>query len=941
MRIVLLLVVVCAAVAPAQPYIISTFGGGAPPLPAPVPALTVPVFPGSMVTDTAGNVYFLARGSYVLKLDQRGVLSRVAGNGRTGYSGDGGPASSAQLLRAQGIAVDGAGNLFIADSGNNRIRRVSPNGIITTVVGDGTTGTFPIDGVPATSAPIRAPSSVAVDSAGNLFIAEGVYGLIRKVSPDGIITTVSGCRISCSPGSGFGGPATSSSQGGGGIVVADGFGNLFVARAYSINKVSPDGVITAFAGGTNPFDCATCLGDNGPATKAAFAPYGGLAVDNAGNLFVGDSAYRRIRKISPDGIITTVAGSAGLNGAINAPQFAGDGGPATAALLGYPGGVAVDGTGNLFIADAGNGRIRKVTSDGIINTVAGKDDSQACFFGDGGSALNAGLCGPYDVAVDKSGNVFIADLGSYRVRKVSPDGVINTVAGNGVACFGCPLTGDGGLATNASIVAERLAVDSGGNLFIAGSFSVRKVSPDGIITTVAGNGTQVHSGDGGPAKQAGIRGAVGVAVGPKGQLFISEGLYDVGTQIREVLPDGTITTVAGTGTAGYPGNYSGDGGPAVSAQLAPPSEDCFYDDGDGLAVDTAGDLFIADSGNNRIRQVTPGGTIDTVAGNGSCNYNPTCPTMGDGGPATQAGLAYPVSEALDTAGNMYIVEGSRVRKVTPDGIITTIAGSDYFGYSGYSGDGGLATDAALSSGVWGAIGPEGVAVDSAGNVYVADTGNNAVRILRPAKSSVVITAVVNAASQKAGPVSPDEIVTIYGAGLGPPQLTTDPNAGTRVFFNGVPAQIIYTSAKQIGAIVPESIAAMAQVTVSYRGQVSDAISVPVGPYSLGLFTLNQTGVGQAAATNADGTVNTAANPAKIGSSISLYANSRDDPNVPVSVTIGGILSTVQYWDSTGNVERVKVQIPNSVQPGGYVPVVLKVGDASTTDSAVWIAVSGN
>jgi uncharacterized protein (TIGR03437 family) len=235
-------------------------------------------------------------------------------------------------------------------------------------------------------------------------------------------------------------------------------------------------------------------------------------------------------------------------------------------------------------------------------------------------------------------------------------------------------------------------------------------------------------------------------------------------------------------------------------------------------------------------------------------------------------------------------------------------------------------------------------VDAVGNIYVADSGNNAVRVIRPAKSSVVIGAVVDAASQRTDSLSPGKIVVIYGAGLGPAQLTRDPNAGTKVSFNGIAAQILYTSATQVAAIAPAEInGGSAEVTATFQGQVSNTLTIPVALSAPSLFTLNQSGAGQAAAVNSDGTINNAVNSVRIGGFISLYATGWSDPKLPVIVTVGGIPATVQYagqapGQPTG-LMQINVQIPNGVQPGGYAPVALRVGDASSIDGAVWIAVS--
>jgi trimeric autotransporter adhesin len=268
--------------------------------------------------------------------------------------------------------------------------------------------------------------------------------------------------------------------------------------------------------------------------------------------------------------------------------------------------------------------------------------------------------------------------------------------------------------------------------------------------------------------------------------------------------------------------------------------------------------------------------------------------------------------------------------------------------------------------------PAGVAVDHSGNVYVADPGNHAVRVLRPTNRPV-IGAAVDAASQTANPISPGKIVVIYGAGLGPEQLVQNQPGngrfgtavdGTGVSFNGIAAPVLYTSTRQVAAIVPYAVmGATAQVTVTYQGQASESFAVPVALSAPSLFTANQTGAGQAAAINAvDGTVHTAANPVTVGGYISLFATGEGQtspggvdgrlggatltgPVLPVRVTIGGMLATVQYAGAApgqvAGLMQMNVQIPNGVQPGGYVPVVLQVGDAFTTSGAVWITVAGN
>jgi sugar lactone lactonase YvrE len=348
---------------------------------------------------------------------------------------------------------------------------------------------------------------------------------------------------------------------------------------------------------------------------------------------------------------------------------------------------------------AASGTFALTINPGLINTVAG--NGTPGYSGDDGAATSAQLNGPSRVAVDSSGNLFIADTGNNVIREVvRATGNIITVAGNGTAGY----SGDGGSATSAQLNAPfGLAVDASGDLFIAdaGNNVIREViQATGIIITVAGNGTAGYSGDGAAATSAQLNNPCGVTVDANGNVFIADTGNNV---IREVVQTtGNIITVAGNGTAGY----SGDGGPATSAQLNTP-----YD----VAVDHNGNLFIADTGNYCIREVVQStGNIITVAGNGTAGYS------GDGGAATSAQLNLPVSIAVDASGNLFIADAGNncVREVLQTtGTIFTVAGN---GTAGYSGDGGLATSAQLN-------GPEGVAVDASGDLFVADTGNDCIR----------------------------------------------------------------------------------------------------------------------------------------------------------------------------------------------------------------------
>jgi sugar lactone lactonase YvrE len=649
--------------------------------------------PYSIAPDKAGGFFAISQAqNRVYRVEANGKISLAAGNGIVGYSGDGRAATSAQLNHPSGIALDGAGNLYIADTYNNRIRKVTPSGVISTVAGNGTSYLSSGkngDGGPATSAPVGSPYSVAVDSAGNLYIADASYSRIRKVTTAGIISTVAGNGTSGF--SGDGGPATSAQLGQPMGMAVDIAGTLYIADTFNsrVRMVTPAGIISTIAGtGSMGYN-----GDGGLATSAQlFLPYG-VAVDSLGNLYIADLINLRIRKVTANGIITTVAGN-GTSG------FGGDGGPAISAQLYLPYGVAVDSAGGLYIADYGNGRIRKVASDGTINTVAGNGTKG--YGGDGGPATIAKLNTPTGVAVDAAGNVYVADYQNGRIRKVSSDGSISTAAGTGVIGY----SGDGGPAASAQIsMPTTVTVDAAGNIYIPdyGNSRIRKVTPTGIISTIAGIGTSGFSGDGGPATSAKLNFPTNVAVDSAGNVYIAD--YS-NHRIRKITTAGLIGTIAGTGTSGF----SGDGGPATAAKLYYPA---------GMAVDSTGNLYIADSNNSRIRKITAAGIISTVAGSGSTGYG------GDGGLATAALLNRPMGVTVDSENNLVISDSgnNRIRKVSSDGKINTVVGiktASLSGSSGFSGDNGAAAVAQLYS-------PYNVAIDSAGSFYIADSGNHRIR----------------------------------------------------------------------------------------------------------------------------------------------------------------------------------------------------------------------
>ncbi len=666
-------------------------GDGGPPINAPLGNIQ------GIAVDATGNVFAVDSDNHILvKISTTGVLTVVAGNGIAGFSGDGGPGTSASLNHPIDVAVDLAGNLYIADLLNFRIRKVSPGGTITTVVGDGQSR-LSGDGGPAANASLRWPFGVVVDATGNLYIVEEESHSIRRVNPSGIITTVAGNGVAGF--SGDNGPAISASLNRPTGVGVDAAGNFYIADTNNnrIRKVTPGGTIATVAGG------GSLLGDGGPATAASLSLPDDVKVDGTGNLYIADRANDRIRKVSPSGMITTVAGT-GVEG------FSGDGGPATAAALFLPEGVAVDAAGNLYVADTGNLRIRKVDPAGKINTAAGNGLFK--FAGDGGPATSASLNWPFGLALDATGNVYVSDRNNQRIRKITPLGVITTVAGNGLRGF----SGDNGPAASASLYwPEGLAADASGNLYFADTWNhrIRKITPGGTITTAAGTGGSGFSGDGGPATSAMLFFPSGIAVDASGNLYIAD---RANARIRRVSPSGTINTVAGNGVRGF----SGDGGPATSASLHDPNS---------AIVDGAGNLYLADTENHRVRKVTAAGVISTIAGNGVQGF------AGDGKPATESSLCRPSGLALDSAGGLYIYDSCnyRIRRINSNGVITTVAGGGLT-----LGDGTLSTSAFLDlAACFPCFG--GFALDGAGNLYISETLNDRIRKVLVAAPSFSVT----------------------------------------------------------------------------------------------------------------------------------------------------------------------------------------------------------
>jgi len=655
------------------------------------------------------------------------IITTVAGNGTNGFSGDGGVATNASLSNPNGIAFDSLGNIYIADSSNGRVRKVNTNGVITTVAGSGPSGVYPGDGGPATNAYLLyAPNAVVADTAGNLFIADNFR--IHKVDNKGIITTIAGNGAGGYNGDGI--AATNASLYYTAGLAIDALGNLLITDRYNnrIRMVNTNGIITTVAGkGGNGYTTEGVAATN----TDVYAPVG-LAVGTLGSFYFSNPWLQKVFKVDVNGIIASTA---------------------TNESLSEPAGVAVDHAGKLFITDIASQTISKVDTNGMCAAVAGSGHSG---LGDGGPATSAQLnmnvlsC----MMVDGSGNLFIADTGNQRIRKIALAGYptlsLGSVTANDQGNYRVVVTSPFG-STTSSIVAltvwtpPSIIAQPFGQSIIAGSnvtFTVGAVGTPPLNYFWQSNGLAIAGATNAsylltnvPLTDSNCQFAcivtnaygsvtssisvlmVGLAPGIAGQpasqtvlnggaamfsvLATGTGPFSYHWQFNGAMVDNIISTVAGNGTNGY----SGDGGAATNASWGNSST---------IAIDSNGNIFLADYSNNRIRKINDQGTITTVAGNG------TFSSTAGGVAATYTCVPGPNSIAASSAGNFYFANTweEQVWEVTAGGITELIAGLP--GANGWSGDGSVATNGGLSS-------PVGLAVDSFGDIFIADSGYSAIR----------------------------------------------------------------------------------------------------------------------------------------------------------------------------------------------------------------------
>ncbi len=762
-------------------------------------ATSAEITPWTVASDHAGGFFIGAAATCsscsnparVRRVNSAGIINTYAGTGTIGFSGDGGAATAAKISRAT-IASDAAGNLYIGDWANYRIRKVNTSGIITTIAGNGSPG-YTGDGGPATAAAIGFyvyggfdDNGMASDPYGNIYFYSFGYSKIRKIDTSGIISTIAGDGYFGF--SGDGGPATSAEFSNIYSICADGLGNVYLGDWDNgrVRKIDTSGIITTVAGsGGSGF-----FGDGGPATDAGILPSCGLATDVLGNLYICNDYFHRVRKVNSAGIISTLAGT-------GAAGFSGDGGPSTAAILYSPFGIATDIYENLYICDDGNNRIRKIKMYARSPLFIGGDTMSFTICENSGSYSLDTILTVYDSTISYTATYNLSTGPLHGIATVTysvittggillPTGLSYTPSAGyyGKDSFRVRVT-DGIYSDSTTIVVNITRFDAGfitgpaivcpgnsitltdttsGGVWSSSNIGIATVGSTGVvtgtgagsavisytvtgscgsvtaqypvmvgvpvITTVAGNGTSgCCIGDGGPATAAELGYPTGVFADGSGNIYVANQAYN---RIRKVDSAGIITTIAGTGTSGF----SGDGGPATNAMIYGPT---------AITKDVAGNIYFSDAENVRIRKINTSGIISTIAGTGITGF------LGDGGPSTAAQIHEPFGIATDLYGNLYFTDYNRIRKINSSGIISTVAGSA-IGLSGFSGDGGPAT-AALLNGI------SRIQTDVYGNLYISDFGNYRIRMVNT--SGIIKTVAGNGISGSTGDGGPATAAELY------------------------------------------------------------------------------------------------------------------------------------------------------------------------------------
>ncbi|MDK2124071.1 NHL repeat-containing protein [Parachitinimonas caeni] len=627
--------------------------------------------PRGVAIDATGNVYVADANNHTIrKVTPTGEVTTFAGTagsqGKVDATG-----SAARFTEPWGVATDSSGNVYVADTGNNAIRKITPTGVVTTLAGGGAGGSS--DGT-GTAARFSEPRGLAVDSAGTVYVADYNNHLIRTVTSAGVVTTLAGAAGSQGSTDATG---TAARFKGPFSITVDSSGLVYVADTgnRTIRKITAAGVVTTLAGQSSGSGAAT----DGTGTAARFSDPRGISADSGGNLYVADAGGQTIRKVTSAGVVTTVVGTSGSAGSSD--------GASAVATFNAPSSVVADSAGNLYVADTVNNTIRKV-SGGSVTTLAGLAGRSSSVDGNRASAR---FEDPYAVTADSTGNVYVADATDHSIRKISTSGEVTTLAGK-AGSFGST-DGTGSAARFKSPLG--IAVDGSGNVFVAdtGNSTIRKITSAGVVSTFAGQAGQVGNLDGvGTAARFGE--INGIAIDGSGNLYVVES----GNTVRKITSAGVVSTLAGS--SGKQGLTDGTG---TAARFSVPFD---------VVADGAGNVYVCDHGNHAIRKITPAGVVTTLAGNGSAGNSD--------GTGTAATFRYPSGIGVDGSGNVYVADTDNqvIRQITPAGVVSTIGSTT-------SGGGIGSTDGIGSTARF--YNPKDVYADSSGTLYVADRGNHTIR----------------------------------------------------------------------------------------------------------------------------------------------------------------------------------------------------------------------
>lgn len=856
--------------------------------------------PRAVACDQVGNIYLTDTGSHTIrKISPAGIFSTLAGKG--GFQGSvDGLGDQARFSSPGGVAIDGAGNVYVADTGNHTIRRISPAGAVITLAGAvGVSGSS--DGT-GTVARFFSPFAITVAADGNLFVADTGNHLIRKITPGGTVTTVAAKPGIAGSTDGsvdvalFRTPRALTTDDEGSIYVADTFNRV-------VRKITTAGNVTTLAGLAGSSGNVDAVG-----SAARFGFIEGILVNSSHDVFVADA--RSIRVIAAaDGRVSTLAGTSATAGRS-------DGSGADARFT-RPAGMAMGNDGSMILADPGNHTVRKVTFAGVVTTIAANSTAEAGATDATGTA--ARFSSPFGITVDGGGSFYIADTGNRTIRKISPSGAVSTFAGSAGLSGTTDATGDA-----ARFMSPRaVTLGPGGIAYVADVVSthdstVRKITPAGAVTTLAGTPGSLGQADT-------LYLLSSLAVNSSGDVFASDL-----NSIRKITPQGVASVFAGRPRLV---TILSGGGFILFWNLSEPADGvgtaATFRNPSGVAIDGNGNLFITDSGASVIRKVTPSRVATTLAG----KYQGLDGIPGSNdGTASAARFKEPHGIAVDALGNLYIADSGNhtIRRMSPAGVVTTIGG-----VPGYTGSGeGIGEKAVFNQ-------PFGIAVDVSGNLYVADTLNHRIVKGSPLPVPDIVLQHPDGSHLASGGTglefgsvapsvaSPIQLVTVHNAGNSMLNITQVELAGADVSsftFNrsALPASIppngsgviavtfrpdglgLRSASLRIASDDPDE----SSVEIALRGTGNRlpvfsgyaVSSPPVSPVSISLTKL------LAAATDPDGdsmTVSSVTWPAASGGNLQLQAGSilfyPSSPNFTGTSTFLATITDARGGSVTGNV----------------------------------------